>query len=103
MDWINILTIVSSSIGIIVFGISFYFMIKIISLFPKEATISKYWKIALSLVVLFTLGYVLAIVGAAVDIDVLNQIITPIVYLFGSIFVLIMVLLSLRTYKMIAK
>lgn len=103
MDGIGIFTIVSCVIGIIVFSICIYLMLKIISLFPKDAKISRYWKIAFSLVALFTIGYIVALVSIIIDFEIINQIMTPIVYVFGSLFVLIMVLLSLRTYKMVMK
>jgi hypothetical protein len=103
MDGIGIFTIIACVIGIIDFVICFVVMLKIISLFPKDAKISRYWKIAFSLVALFTIGYIVAIVSISLDFEIINQIMTPIVYVFGSLFVLIMVLLSLRTYKMIIK
>lgn len=103
MDFIAIFTIVSAAIGITIFIFCFFLMRKIISLFPEDAKISKYWKIAFALVALFTLGYISAIVSAILEIEIINQIITPIVYVFGALFVLVMVLLSFRTYKMIMK
>ena len=103
MDGISIFTIIACGIGIIVFTLSFVFMSKIVRLFPKDAKIRNYWLLAISLVGLFTVGYVVAIVSVSLDIELINQIMIPIVYMFGSLFVLIMVLLSLRTYKMIMK
>ncbi len=103
MDLLGIFTIISASIGIISFSFCFYLILKIISIFPDGATIAKYWKIAFVLVIFFTFGYIMAIISAILEIDIINQIITPIVYLFGAIFVLIMVLLSFRTYKMLVK
>jgi len=103
MDLLGIFTLVSAGIGIISFVFAFVLILKIIAMFPKGASITKYWKIAISLIIFFILGYIAAIISVILEIDIINQIITPIVYVFGAVFVLIMVLLSLRTYKMIIK
>ncbi|RLA72756.1 MAG: hypothetical protein DRG30_07060 [Epsilonproteobacteria bacterium] len=104
MDAISILTIVFCVVGIIAFMFSIYSIIKIRNMFPQGAKIKNYWNIALYLVALFTLGYVVAIIGVSViKLQLMKEIMTPIVYLFGSLFVLLIVRLSYQTYKMVLK
>ncbi|MFX0063492.1 MAG: hypothetical protein ACFFC7_15055 [Candidatus Hermodarchaeota archaeon] len=101
LDEIGLFTIFACLIGIILFIVSLYIMLKILGLFPKDAQIKKYWYAGIGLVVLFGFGYVVAIISVLSDLADLNRLMVPIVYLFGSVFVLTMVILSFRTYKAI--
>ncbi|MFX1254643.1 MAG: hypothetical protein ACFFCZ_23730 [Promethearchaeota archaeon] len=101
VDEIGLFTILACVIGILDFLFSLNIMRKILGLFPQEAKIKKYWYSAVGLVIIFGLGYIVAILSVIADLSEFNRIMVPIVYLFGSIFVVIMVLVSFRTYKMI--
>ncbi|MFX1534947.1 MAG: hypothetical protein ACFFDI_12050 [Promethearchaeota archaeon] len=101
VDEIGIFTILACIIGILNFLFSLNIMWKILGLFPQEAKIKKYWYSAIGLVILFGFGYIVAILSVITEFSIFNRIMVPIVYLFGSIFVVIMVLVSFRTYKMI--
>lgn len=104
MDAISILTIIFCVVGIIAFMLSLYIIVKIRDMFPQGAKIKNYWNVALCLIVLFTAGYVVAIIGLSVTgLQIMNQVMVPIVYLLGSLFVLLIVRLSYQTYKMVLK
>ena len=91
----------ASIIGIIIFIYSALKIIAIMNLLPKESKTRTYWLYAIILIVLFGLGYFFSIVVILTDNKSLLDSITPIIYLFGSVFVLIVVLVSYRTYKAI--
>ncbi|MFX0091519.1 MAG: hypothetical protein ACFFBD_07125 [Candidatus Hodarchaeota archaeon] len=103
LDFIGIFTIIACIIGIVSFIFSLYMMWKILGLFPKEAKVKNYWYAAVGLVMLFLIGYLVAILTTIFELSELNRVMVPIVYLFGSFFVVIMVVLSYRTYKVITE
>jgi len=95
------LLIIASLIGIVLFIYSSLKIFNIMSLLPKESKTRSYWLYALVLVVLFGLGYLFSIIAVLVNQKTFLDSITPFIYLFGSFFVLIVVLVSFRTYKAI--
>lgn len=95
------LLILASLVGILLFIYSSLKILNIMNLLPKESKTRSYWLYALILTFLFTLGYVASIIAVLIDQkDILNSI-TPLIYLFGAIFVFIVVMVSYRTYKAI--
>lgn len=91
----------SSIFGLLVFGYSVFKVLDIIKLLPKESKTKQYWNYAIILIILFMLGYLFSIFVIATENTSLLDTITPIIYILGSIFVFIMVTVSLRTYKAI--
>ena len=91
----------ASIVGILIFIYSALKIVAIMNLLPKESKTRTYWLYAILLIVLFGLGYFFSIVVILTDNKGLLDSITPVIYLFGSIFVLIVVLVSYRTYKAI--
>lgn len=88
------LVILASICGIAIFIYSGMKILDIIQLLPKESKTRMYWLYALVLIVLFALGYLFSIIAIMMDQkDLLNSI-TPIIYIFGAIFVFIVVLVS---------
>jgi hypothetical protein len=70
-------------------------------LLPKESKTRSYWTYALVLITLFGLGYLVSIVVILTGNKILLDSITPIIYIFGAVFVFIIATVSLRTYKAI--
>ena len=98
--WSDYLNLIFSCIGIAIFLICLLIIKKILQLFPK-AKMRKDWKIISLLIIIFIGGYfvnILAIILELVDILVIMQ---AFVYLFGAIFVFLVIDLSYRTYKLI--
>ncbi len=95
------LLILASLIGIVLFLYSTTKILNIINLLPKESKTRSYWMYALILTIVFSLGYLMSIVAVLVDQKQLLDSITPFIYLFGALFVFIVVLVSFRTYKAI--
>ena len=101
LDFIDYFYLTASFIGILIFAYSGIKIRDIMNLLPKESKTRTYWFYAITLIVLFILGYLFSIVAILTGYqDFLNSI-TPIIYLFGALFVFIMVTVSLRTYKAI--
>ena len=103
IDQIGIFTIITSLLGILLFIISLYFCWKILELFPKEAKIKRYWYLASALLIIFIFGYLTAIVSVIMENTDIQALKVPIVYLFGGIFVLVMITVSYKTYSTIIK
>lgn len=95
------LLIIASLIGIGLFIYSSMKILNIMALLPKESKTKSYWSYALVLVIIFGLGYLFSIIAVLANQKAFLESITPFIYLFGSIFVLIVVLVSFRTYKAI--
>ena len=86
--------------GVTFFIISLLIISKIKQLFPGAPIIKK-WKVIQTLIILFLFGYVFNILFLYLDFIAIVQIMTAIVYIFGGLFVLIIVNLSFKTYKSI--
>lgn len=95
------LLILSSIVGLLIFIYSAMKVLNIMSLLPKESKTRSYWLYAILLIVLFGLGYLFSIVAVLTGQQNLLLSIIPVIYIFGAIFVLIVVMVSLRTYKAI--
>jgi methyl-accepting chemotaxis protein len=86
--------------GVIVFLYSLTIIKKIKNLFPKSEIIKK-WRILQALIFIFLLGYLVNIIALFLELDVLIIYMTSIVYLFGAIFVLLIINLTYKTYRTI--
>jgi hypothetical protein len=84
--------------GIIFFILSLLIVIKIKELFPATKLVKK-WVIIQILIVLFLGGYVFNIIFLALEMTAITNIMVAIVYIFGGLFVLLVVNLSYKTYK----
>ena len=62
---------------------------------------SKDWKIIKILIIFFLVGYVANIYAVVREIEEVLLFMQGFVYLFGALFVLLVIRLSLRTYKII--
>ncbi|MFX0070455.1 MAG: hypothetical protein ACFFAO_05125 [Candidatus Hermodarchaeota archaeon] len=99
-DWIFYLSLVCSIGGIIFFIYSLIIVQKIKELFPG-AKIMKKWIAIQSLIILFLIGYAFNIVFLFLELSELIIIMVAIVYIFGSIFVALIINLGYKTYKLI--
>ncbi|MGV9171244.1 MAG: hypothetical protein ACOC44_04635 [Promethearchaeia archaeon] len=100
LDWNFWINLICSIGGVTFFIISLLIIKKIKALFPGANVIKK-WVIIQSLIILFLFGYLFNIIFLAIDAMNLVNIMTAIVYIFGALFVLIVVNLSYKTYKVI--
>ncbi len=98
--WNDVLNIIFSCVGIGLFLFCLFIVKKILYLFPK-AKMRKDWKVISILIAIFTAGYGVNIIGILLEIADFLTIMQAFVYLFGAIFVFIVIDLSYRTYKLI--
>jgi len=70
-------------------------------MFPAGAKAIKKWNFIQILIYGFLAGYVLNIIFLAIDLNDFVLVMTAIVYLFGGLFVNIVINLSFKTYKII--
>ncbi|MFX1311996.1 MAG: hypothetical protein ACFFHD_05240, partial [Promethearchaeota archaeon] len=97
-DWNFFFSLFCSIGGVAFFIISLLIISKIKELFPATKLIKK-WVIIQVLILLFLCGYVFNIIFLALELTVFTNIMVAIVYIFGALFVLIVVNLSYKTYK----
>lgn len=100
--WSDILGVVFSCIGIGLFLFGFVIIKKISTLLPK-AKVLKDWKIISVLMLIFTGGYGVNIVAILLELTEILVVMTAFVYLFGAIFVVLVIQLSYKTYKLIVE
>ncbi len=91
--------------GVTFFVISLLIVSKIKELFPGANLIKK-WVIIQALIILFLFGYMfnitfLTLAALGQNAQVVLNLMTAIVYVFGGLFVLIVINLSYKTYKTI--
>ncbi|MFX1593513.1 MAG: hypothetical protein ACFFCL_12550 [Promethearchaeota archaeon] len=98
LDWNFFFSLFCSIGGIIFFIISLLIVVRIKQLFPATKLVKK-WVIIQVLIVLFLGGYVFNIIFLALEMTAITNIMVAIVYIFGGLFVLIVVNLSYKTYK----
>ncbi|MFX1345917.1 MAG: hypothetical protein ACFFBC_03540 [Promethearchaeota archaeon] len=98
IDWNFYFSLICSIGGITFFIISLLLISKIKELFPATKLIKK-WLIIQLLIVLFLFGYVFNIIFLLLELTGVTNIMVAIVYIFGGLFVLIIVNLSYKTYK----
>ncbi len=98
LDWNFYFSLFCSIGGIAFFIISLLLISKIKELFPATKLIKK-WVIIQILILIFLCGYVFNIIFLALELTAFTNIMVAIVYIFGALFVLIVVNLSYKTYK----
>lgn len=98
LDWNFYFSLFCSIGGIAFFIISLLLISKIKELFPATKLIKK-WVIIQILILIFLCGYVFNIIFLALELTAITNIMVAIVYIFGALFVLIVVNLSYKTYK----
>mgnify|MGYP006308595625 CR=1 FL=1 len=100
LDWSFYFSLICSIGGVLFFITSLLIIRKIKELFPGTNLVKK-WIIIQGLIVLFLFGYVFNIIFLYLKMTDIVNIMTAIVYIFGGLFVLIVVNLSFKTYKLI--
>ncbi|MHA1144781.1 MAG: hypothetical protein ACTSRW_08605 [Candidatus Helarchaeota archaeon] len=100
LDIIGATSIICSTVGLIMFILANIIVYKILQLFPK-ARMRRDWLIIFILIAFFSMGYVVNIVSVALNLIMVELIMQALVYLFGAIFVFIIIQLSYKTYKII--
>jgi hypothetical protein len=100
LDLLFFITLACSIAGITFFLYSLVIIRKIKSLFPS-GTIGKKWNMIQTLIIIFLFGYVFNIIFNAIDFIEVVVVMTAIVYIFGGFFVMIIINLSYRTYRII--
>ncbi|MFX0010194.1 MAG: hypothetical protein ACFE9R_07765 [Candidatus Hermodarchaeota archaeon] len=101
-DLIFYVNMIASIGGIFFFIYSLVLIRKIKHLFPK-GSVSKKWVFREFLIVLFLFGYIFNMVFLFYDLTELLKYMTALVYLFGGVFVFIIIQLVYKTYVTILK
>ncbi|MHA1984494.1 MAG: hypothetical protein ACW967_09080 [Candidatus Hodarchaeales archaeon] len=97
----NDLSIIFSLIGALLFLYSIYLSWIIIKMFPESSRTLKYWYLAILLQAGFLFGYLINILVVLSGDTELQLLLTSFVYLGGAVFVLVVVWVSYKTYKII--
>ena len=101
-DLIFYLNLIASVGGIFFFLYSLILIRKIKKLFPK-GSVSKKWFFREFLIVVFLFGYIFNIIFHIYGLTELLEYMTAMVYLFGGLFVFIIIKLVHKTYDTILK
>ncbi|MFX1338554.1 MAG: hypothetical protein ACFFDK_08080 [Promethearchaeota archaeon] len=100
LDWISYLSLICSIISIIFFVYSLILVKNVKELFPSTIIIKK-WFIIQTPIVLFLLGYIFNIMLLLLEKTELIIFMVAIVYIFGGLFVALVIRLVFKTYKTI--
>ena len=100
LNLITLMTIISSIVGIFFFIYSFLVVNKIKTIFPS-GKVRKKWTIIQILISIFLIGYIANIFFNIIENVEVILIMTAIVYIFGGLFVFIIINLSYKTYRLI--
>lgn len=100
MEPIQLLSLVCSSIGALLFMAAVYFEFKIIK---KLRQIKKpiSWSFLTFFTIFFILGYIVNVVSIIGEYVLLQQVFGALVFLFGAIFLLTVIVVSYKTYNAI--
>ena len=101
-DLIFYLNLITSLGGIFFFLYSLILIRKIKKLFPK-GSVSKKWLFRELLIVIFLFGYIFNIIFHIYGLTELLEYMTAMVYLFGGLFVFVIIKLVHKTYDTILK
>ncbi|MFX0048496.1 MAG: hypothetical protein ACFE8G_10070 [Candidatus Hermodarchaeota archaeon] len=101
-DLIFYLNLIASLGGIFFFLYSLILIRKIKHLFPK-GSVSKKWLFREFLIVIFLFGYLFNIIFQFYGLTELLEYMTALVYLFGGVFVFVIIRLVYKTYNTILK
>jgi hypothetical protein len=96
----NYLNLVCAVLGIAIFIFCILNVKSIIEMFPN-AKMTKKWKIIQTLIIFFLVGYLLNIIFVLLNQSESLLLMQALVYLFGALFVYIVVDLSKRTFEII--
>jgi len=97
MDPIQLLSLVCSGIGAILFIVAVVFELKIINKL-KQIKKPVSWNFLTFFTIFFFLGYVVNIVSIIFEYVEIQQIFGALVFLFGGVFVLLIIIVSFNTY-----
>lgn len=100
VELIVILSMICVGGGLVLFAASLIDIQKINRMIAR-ARIKKSWEIIRALVIFFCFGYVVSLTAILLDVTDLLTLMTAFVYLFGALFVLIVMRVSHRTYALI--
>ena len=101
-DLIFYLNLIASLGGIFFFLYSLILIRKIKKLFPK-GSVSKKWLFREFLIVIFLFGYIFNIIFHIYGLTEILEYMTAMVYLFGGLFVFVIIKLVHKTYDTILK
>ncbi len=97
LEWINI---IFAAAGMVLFLYCIIQVRNILQLFPN-AKMNKSWKIVNILIAFFLVGYLINIIAVFLQLVPVLLFMQSFVYLFGALFVLIVVRLSYRTFRIL--
>lgn len=100
MEPVQILSLVSSIIGAMIFVVAIYFEAKIIQRLKKIKK-PREWQILTLFTAFFIAGYVINIVSIILELSLLQALFGGLVYLFGAIFLVMVIYISHKTYTLI--
>ena len=100
INLIFIISLICSIGGVLFFIYSLFIIKKIRALFPGAKIIKK-WTIIQLLILIFLVGYVFNIIFLILEMTDLITFMTAIVYIFGALFVYIVINLAYNTYKLL--
>ncbi|MHA1436988.1 MAG: hypothetical protein ACTSPD_05385 [Promethearchaeota archaeon] len=100
LDWIFYLNLICSVFGIIFFIYCLFIISKIKEIFPSGSVVKKWVRIQI-LIIIFLGGYIFNIVFLLFEQNTFINFMTAIIYLFGGLFVLIIIDMSYKTYQTI--
>ena len=96
---VNTLSVILILIGVVLMLFGIINTLRIIRFLEKN----KHWKTLLLLMMFFLFGYLLFIICLLLNISIFGNLLVGFVFLFGALFVLLVVKISLRTVKDILK
>ena len=102
LDLIFYLNLIASLGGIFFFLYSLVLIRKIKKLFPK-GSVSKKWLFRQLLIIIFLFGYMFNIIFHFYELTEFLEYMTILVYLFGGVFVFVIIKLVHKTYDTILK
>ena len=105
MDGFDILSIICSILGAVIFIYAIVYEFKIIKQLKKIKK-PRSWQLVTVFTIFFTLGYVINIVGIILAENIpiwgeIREVLNALVFLFGGVFVAVVILISHKTYGLI--
>ena len=100
MEPVQIVSLTCSIIGAIIFVVAIYYEIKIIKKLSKIKK-PREWQILTFFTAFFIAGYVINIVSILLEMTLLQALFGGLVYLFGAVFLVIVIFISHKTYTLI--
>jgi len=100
MEAIQLLSLVCSSIGAVLFALAVVYEFKIIKQL-KQIKKPVSWSFLTFFTIFFILGYIINVVSILGEFLILQQVFGALVFLFGAIFLLTVIVVSYNTYNAI--